>query len=160
MTRRVEVQRWPAVPTAPKKIDCVAIFRSAVGQTMSALLPPSSMMSSQPAMDCFRHVQTIATDPVAEINGIRASSANFWPTLFRSPISKLKIAGSAPLSRQTRSAIFVTAIAVNGVFSDASKCRVTTDRGQRRVPRPDRDGKLNAVITATSPSGCHCSINR
>src|SRR5213075_2176208 len=58
------------------------------------------------------------TDPVAETNEIRGSSANFWPTVLRSPISKLKIAGSAPVSRQTRSAIFVTAIAVSGVFSD------------------------------------------
>ena len=33
-------------------------------------------------------------------------------------MSRVKIAGSAPVSRQTRSAILVTAIAVSGVFSD------------------------------------------
>ena len=59
------------------------------------------------------------TEPVAETSGIRLSSASFWPTLLRSPSSKVKIAGSAPVSRQTRSAIFVTAIALSGVFSDA-----------------------------------------
>src|SRR6266446_4220183 len=92
MTRRVEVQRWPAVPTAPKKIDCVAISRSAVGQTMSALFPPSSMivLPNRP-WTVFATFKPIASDPVAEINGIRASSANFCPTLFRSPISKRKI---------------------------------------------------------------------
>src|SRR5207237_6224974 len=84
----LEVQRWPAVPTAPKKIDCVAISRSAVGQTISALLPPNSMivLPSRP-WTVLATFKPIATEPVAEINGIRASSANFWPTAFRSPIS-------------------------------------------------------------------------
>src|ERR1051326_4939244 len=36
ITRRVEVQRCPAVPIAPKKIDCTAISRSALIVTPSA----------------------------------------------------------------------------------------------------------------------------
>ena len=42
MMRRVVVQRWPAVPTAPKRMARMARSRSAVGATMMALLPPSS----------------------------------------------------------------------------------------------------------------------
>ena len=41
-TRRVVVQRWPAVPTAPNTMAGTASFRSAVSSTMMALLPPSS----------------------------------------------------------------------------------------------------------------------
>ena len=60
-------------------------------------------------------------------------------------MSKVKIAGSAPVSRQTRSAILVTAIAVSGVFSDGfPNRRVAADRGQRGVPRPDRDRKIES----------------
>src|SRR5438874_12965658 len=101
------------------------------------------------------------TEPVAETNGIRASSANFWPTDLRSPISNLKIAGSAPLSRQTRSAIFVTAIAVSGVFSDGFQI-VASPQTAASAAFHDQTatGKLNAVMTATSPNGCHCSIKR
>src|SRR5436853_5924597 len=103
----------------------------------------------------------MATEPVAEINGMRASFANFSPTLLRSPISKLKIAGSAPVSRQTRSAIFVTAIAVSGVFSDGFQI-VASPQTAASAAFHDQTatGKLNAVITATTPRGCHCSIKR
>src|SRR2546430_13659273 len=93
------------------------------------------------------------TEPVAETNGIRASSASFSPTVFRSPISKLKMAGSAPVSRQTRSQIFVTAIAVSGVFSEGFQ---TVASPQTAASAAFHDhtatGKLNAVITATTPS--------
>src|SRR5438094_7440896 len=100
-------------------------------------------------------------EPVAETKGIRGSSANFWPTVLRSPISNVKIAGSAPVSRQTRSAIFVTAIAVSGVVSEAFQ---TVASPQTAASAAFHDhtatGKLNAVITATTPSGCDCSIHR
>ena len=36
--RRVEVHRWPAVPTAPKKVEGTARDRSASGKTMTAAL--------------------------------------------------------------------------------------------------------------------------
>src|ERR1044071_7824292 len=162
ITRRVEVQRCPAVPTAPKKIDCVAISRSALGATISALLPPSSMivLPSRP-WTVFATLSPIATEPVAETNGTRGSLANFSPTLFRSPINKLKIAGSAPVSRQTRSAILVTATAVRGVFSDGFQM-VASPQTAASAAFQDQTatGKLNAEITATRPSGGHCAINR
>jgi hypothetical protein len=54
-----------------------------------------------------------------------------------------KIAGSAPVSRQTRSAIFVTAIAVSGVFSDGFQIVASPHTaGERRVPRPNCDRKV------------------
>src|SRR6266581_2537152 len=101
------------------------------------------------------------TEPVAETNGIRVSPASFWPTVLRSPTSRVKIAGSAPVSRQTRSAIFVTATAVSGVFSDGFQT-VASPQTAARAAFHDQTatGKLNAVITATTPSGCHCSIKR
>src|SRR6266436_3912906 len=101
------------------------------------------------------------TEPVAETNGIRGSSANFWPTVLRSPTSSVKIAGSAPVSLQTRSAIFVTAIAVSGVFSEGFQI-VASPQTAARAAFQDQTatGKLNAVITATRPNGCHCSIKR
>src|SRR5581483_542775 len=102
----------------------------------------------------------MATEPVAETNGIRASSDSFWPTVLRSPINSVKIAGSAPVSRQTRSQILVTAIAVSGVFSDGFHI-VASPQTAARAAFHDQTatGKLNALITAMTPSGCHCSIN-
>src|SRR5216684_2844700 len=103
----------------------------------------------------------MATEPVAETKEIRVSSANFWPTVLRSPTSSVKIAGSAPVSRQTRAQIFVTAIAVSGVFSDGFQT-VASPQTAASAAFHDQTatGKLNAVITATTPSGCHCSIKR
>src|SRR5438477_5918784 len=60
-------------------------------------------------------------------------------------MSKVKIAGSAPVSRQTRSAIFVTAIAVSGVFSEAFQTVASPDSGQGCVPRPHRDWKIESA---------------
>src|SRR6266849_11190424 len=89
------------------------------------------------------------TEPVAETSGIRGSSANFWPTVLRSPTSRVKIAGSAPVSRQTRSAIFVTAIAVSGVFSDGFQI-VASPHTAASAAFHDQTatGKLNALMTA------------
>src|SRR5919204_2090516 len=103
----------------------------------------------------------MATDPVAETKGILGSSDNFCPTVLRSPISNVKIAGSAPLSRQTRSQIFITAIAVSGVFSEGFQT-VASPQTAANAAFHDQTatGKLNALITAMTPSGCHCSIRR
>src|SRR2546430_7991951 len=101
------------------------------------------------------------TDPVADTNGILGSSDNFWPTVLRSPRSKVKIAGSTPVSRQTRSQILVTAIAVSGVFSEAFQ---TVASPQTAASAAFHDhtatGKLKALMTAMTPNGCHCSISR
>src|SRR6266581_1768877 len=103
----------------------------------------------------------MATEPVAETNEIRASSANFCPTVLRSPTSSVKIAGSAPVSLQTRSQILVTAIAVSGVFSDGFQT-VASPQTAASAAFHDQTatGKLNAVIIPIGPNGCHCSYIR
>ena len=61
MTRRVEVQRWPAVPTAPKKIDCAAISRSALGRNDERVVAAEFQDApSEPAVDRFRHCESHA----------------------------------------------------------------------------------------------------
>src|SRR5439155_16071966 len=102
----------------------------------------------------FATFRPIPTEPVADTSGTRRSSANFCPTVLRSPINKVKIAGSAPVSRHTRSAIFVTAIAVSGVFSEGFQT-VASPQTAASAAFHDQTatGKLNAVITAMTPSG-------
>src|SRR5882724_11940141 len=100
-------------------------------------------------------------EPVAETRGMRRSAASFLPIEGPSPINKQNMAGSAPVCWQTRSAILITAIAVSGVFSDGFQI-VESPQIAASAAFQDQTatGKLNAVITATSPSGCHCSIKR
>src|SRR5208283_4393965 len=72
MSRRVVVQRWPAVPTAPNKSALKARRRSAEGVMIIALFPPSSK-SVRPN----RFATNVATarpilvEPVAETSGTR-----------------------------------------------------------------------------------------
>src|SRR5256886_16828735 len=135
--------------------------RSALGVTINALLPPSSRMvrPSRP-LTALATLNPMLVEPVADTKGIPGSSANFCPTVLRSPTSSVKIAGSAPVSRQTRSAIFVTAIAVSGVFSDGFQT-VASPHTAASVAFQDQTatGKLNAVITAITPTGGHGSLN-
>ncbi len=86
---------------------------------------------------------------------------SFCPTVTRSPIRRVKIAGSAPVARQTRSAILITAMAVSGVFSEGFQT-VASPQTAARAAFHDQTatGKLKAEITPTTPSGCHCSIRR
>ena len=74
MMRRVVVQRWPAVPTAPNKIARVARSRSASSATMMALLPPSSRID-RPKRRATASATRWPTcvEPVNEINGRRRS---------------------------------------------------------------------------------------
>ena len=44
ISRLVDVQRWPQVPTAPKILARIAISKSALGVIIIALLPPNSNM--------------------------------------------------------------------------------------------------------------------
>ena len=55
----------------------------------------------------------------------------------------------------------LTAIAVSGVFSEAFQT-VASPQTAARAAFHDQTatGKLKALITATTPSGCHCSIKR
>src|SRR3984893_10825760 len=67
-------------------------------------------------------------------------------------MSSVKIAGSAPVSRHTASQIFVTAIALSGVFSDGFQI-VASPQTAASAAFHDHTatGKLNAEMTATNP---------
>ncbi len=61
----------------------------------------------------------------------------------RPPMARLKMAGSTPLSRQTRSAILMVAMAQSGVWLGRfPEGGVAADGGQRAVPGPDGDGEI------------------
>src|SRR5256885_15087586 len=98
-------------------------------------------------------------ETVADSNGIRGSSVNFWPTVLRSPMSKVKIAGSALVSRQTRSAIFVTAMAVSGGFSDGVLTAASPQSAARAAfHAPTALGITQLLVAASMPRGRLLSI--
>ena len=80
------------------------------------------------------------------------------PTVDPLPTVSEKIAGSTSLSSHTRWAILVTAMAVSGVplagfHTVASPHTAASAAFQLQTAT----GKLKALITPTTPSGCHCS---
>ena len=89
---------------------------------------------------------------------MRLSCRSRSPTVDPRPTTKLNTAGSTPFSRQTSDAILVTAIAVSGV-PDAGFHRVESPHTAAIAAFHDQTatGKLKALITPTTPSGCHCS---
>src|SRR6184192_1670283 len=145
--RRVVVQRCPAVPTAPNRIARVANSRSALGATIMALLPPSSnnvrpnrFVTTSPMR------RPIFVEPVAEISGTRESLISASPIVAPPPITRLKIAGSTSFARQTRSAILLVAIAVNGVSLDGFQTVESPHTAARALFQAQTaTGKLNAV---------------
>ena len=67
MSRRSEVHRCPAVPTAEKRIARTAMSRSADGATIIALLPPSSRMARPNRAATFGPTTApMRVEPVAE----------------------------------------------------------------------------------------------
>ena len=82
MSLLVEVQRCPAVPTAPKTAPITVIFISACGLTMIALFPPSSK-SDLPNLlaTVSATILPIRVEPVAEIRGIFLFFVKDSPTL-------------------------------------------------------------------------------
>ena len=162
MIRRVVVQRWPAVPTAPKRIAVVARSRLALGVTMIALFPPSSSnVRPRRRVTTSPTCRPIFVEPVAEISAIRESLIKRSPIVALSPITRLKIAGSTSLARQMRSAILIVASAVSGVWLDGFQT-VASPHTHASALFQDQTatGKLNAVMMPTMPSGCHCSSIR
>ena len=161
MMRRVEVQRWPAVPTAPKTMARAAMSRLAFSVTTIALLPPSSRIvrpkrcATTPAT-----WRPICVEPVKEISGMRASFSIFSPMSLPWPHSSVKMP-VRPWSAITEFAIVCTATAQSGVGS-AGFQMIGSPHTAASAAFQDHTatGKLNAVMTPTGPSGCHCSIIR
>ncbi len=77
------------------------------------------------------------------------------------PITSEKIAGSTPFARATSSAILVHAMAVSGVWLEGFHTTLSPHTAAMAAFQlHTATGKLNALITPTTPSGCHCSIMR
>ncbi len=77
------------------------------------------------------------------------------------PIVRLHTAGSWPKRSRTRRAIFVMAIAVSGALLDGFQRTVSPQtRASAAFQLQTAAGKLKAVMTPTTPSGCHCSWSR
>ena len=94
--RRVLVQRWPAVPSAPNKIARTASSRSASSATMMALLPPSSRMlrpNRRATVSATRRPASV--EPVKLISGRRGSLIIRSPTTRPLPMSRLNTPSSA-----------------------------------------------------------------
>src|SRR5665811_781102 len=117
-TRRNEVQRCPAVPTAEKTMPRTARSRSALGATIAALLPPSSSRL-RPSRAATRGATSLPmrVDPVAETSAIRGSSTNTWP-VSRSPRMSCAMSSGAPARRAASRASALHAIPVSSVFSE------------------------------------------
>ena len=162
MMRRVVVQRWPAVPTAPNRMARMARSRSAVGVTMMALLPPSSRrLRPRRRLTTSPTWRPILVEPVAETSGMRGSLMRRSPTVAPSPMTRLKMAGSTSLARQMRSAILMVAMAVSGVWLEGFQMVASPQTAARALFQDQTaTGKLKAVMMPTMPSGCHCSIMR
>ena len=80
MTRRSEVQRCPAVPTAENTIARTAMSRSAEGATIIALLPPSSRIGRpKRAATLGPTIEPMRVEPVAETIGTRFDATSASP---------------------------------------------------------------------------------
>ena len=156
-TRRVVVQRCPVVPTEPKTMARTARSRSAFALTITALLPPSSSRHrpSRPATAEATRRPT-AVEPVNETSGIRRSAASRAP-ISPPPTTRLKTP-ERPWSSMTRFAIRCTASAHSGACSDGFQISGSPQTAATAAFHDQTAiGKLKAVMTATGPSGCHCS---
>ncbi len=155
------VQRWPAVPTAPKTTAGMTSSRSASAATMIALLPEHSRRQrpNRPATTWAICLPT-ADDPVNESNATRGSAASRAPASRPASMSSVKIGGRSS-SRTIRLQSCWTAIAASGVFGDGFQTVALPHTAESNAFHAQTaTGKLNAVITPTTPNGCHCSYIR
>ena len=143
MRRRVLVQRWPAVPTAPNRIARSARSRRASSVTMIALLPPSSRIvrPNRPATTSATRRPT-AVEPVNEISGSRGSVQHLLAD---------DAAGADDEVEDARHAVIGHHAIGDVLHGDRGERRrlgrlpddgIAADRGDRGVPRPDGDGKI------------------
>jgi len=160
--RRSEVQRWPAVPAAANSAERTARSSRALGATIIALLPPSSS-SERPsrAATVVATARPIRTEPVAEINGSSGACANASPTAPSPATRQSSASGASGMSAAARSASAWQAIAQSGAFSDGFQSTGSPQTSASMAFQAQTAlGKLNAVITAIGPRGCHCSVRR
>ncbi len=160
-TRRVVVQRCPAVPTAPNTMAGTARSRFAVSSTMTALLPPSSRrLFPSRAATRSPTLRPTAVEPVNETSATRGSSTNRVASSVPPSINSWNI-GGRPWSANVRLQMCCTAIAVSGVLGEGFQTLTLPQIAARKAFHDQTaTGKLNAEMIPTTPSGCHCSYMR
>ena len=151
----MDVHLCPAVPTAPKTIAVIAVFRSASGVTIIALFPPSSSIILPNLFEttCAACLPTLV-EPVIDNNGILLSFNIFSPIVDPLPITRLKIPSGNLFSFNTSSIIFCIAIAESGTLEDGFH-RFTSPQTAASIAfhAQTATGKLKEEIVDTIPNG-------
>ena len=157
----VDVQRWPAVPTAPNNDPIIAISKSASLEIIMALLPPSSSKAlPNLAPTAAPTALPILVDPVAETKGILVSFAIHSPTSLP-PIIKLQTPSGTLFLLNTSSMICWQAMAHKGVFSEGFHIHTSPQTQASIVFQLHTvTGKLKAEMIPTIPRGWYCSYIR
>src|SRR5687767_8241352 len=118
ISRLVDVQRWPAVPTAPNTQPTNDMSRSASCDMMMALFQPNSSRDLPSlAPTAAPTALPIMVEPVDDTSGILLSAAIHSPTSL-SPTTKLQTPSGTSFCLNTSEIIFWQATAQSGVFSD------------------------------------------
>src|SRR5690606_3053264 len=135
--------------------------RSAVGETIAALFPPSSSSERPNRFATLGPTaRPIRVDPVALTIATPGLSTSDSPTSGPPTTTWLTSAG-APDSSSARDSNAADAHAHSGAGSDGFHMTVSP---QARAIAVFHDqtatGKLKALITPTTPRGCHVSIRR
>ena len=167
ISRRSDVQRWPAVPTALNRIARVASSRSAVGATIIALLPPSSSRQ-RPS----RAATTGATARPMRVAAGRADQRH--ARVARQRLAELARrrcttcdtcrghARRMPRQRRSNSAL-AGERGQRRLLRRLPHHRVAAHQREREVPRPDRDREVERADHADRPErmpGLHHAVAR
>src|SRR5690606_2115149 len=158
--RRVEVQRCPAVPTAPKTAPTNTIFKSACSDTMIALFPPNSkIVFPKRSATVLATWRPILVEPVNDTKEIRESLLIKSPVAF--PVTKQLTPSGTLFFSKTLVMMFWQATAHKGVFELGFQTH-TSPQTQASAAFHDQTatGKLKALIIPTIPSGWYCSYIR
>ncbi|EKD72710.1 MAG: hypothetical protein ACD_45C00607G0004 [uncultured bacterium] len=155
------VQRCPAVPTAPKTMAGTANFKSAVSSTIMALLPlNSSNALPRRCATISLTARPTVVEPVNETSDTRLSLTNCLAKSLLS-VTKSENRPRKLFFCMTALQICWTAIAESGVLGEGFQTTVLPQIAARKAFHAQTaTGKLNAEITPTTPSGCHCSYMR
>ena len=128
---------------------------------MTALLPLSSSKvrpSRCPTNDAT--LRPTGTEPVKEISGSRSSRTMRSASSTRSVVQSAKTPG-CPASSKTRLQRCCIPTAQSGAFGEGFHNTVLpVTAAMNAFQAQTATGKLNAVMTPTTPKGCHCSYIR
>ncbi|MNP11357.1 hypothetical protein D3C76_1035400 [compost metagenome] len=147
------------MPTALNRIARTAMSRSALGPRIIALLPPSSRMLRAKRAAIFGATsRPMRVLPVALTSATRGSSTRASPASRPPIITWLRCGGASLKFFSTRSNSAWQASAVSGVFSDGFQITgLPQTSASVAFQAQTATGKLNALITPTTPSGCQVS---